>query len=117
MFYVFDQICKNIGNTLSRHQMGCQNGYSSQHSWIAMFGKWEGNLDKRGECGALFMDLSKPFDCLQYKPLLAKLNAYGFDYKSLKLISSFLRNRKCRKKYHLLANENISLLGYHRDLS
>ena len=45
------------------------------------------------------MDLSKAaFDCLQYDLLLAKLNAYGFDYKSLKLILSFLSNRKYRTK-------------------
>ena len=63
-----------------------------------MFEKWKENLDKGGECDALFVDLSKAFDCLQHDLLLAKLNAYGFDYKSLKLISSFLSNRKYRAK-------------------
>ena len=114
---LYDQIYKNNGNTLSRHQMGCRKGYSSQHSLIAMFEKWKKNLDKRGECGALFVDLSKAFDCLQHDLLLAKLNAYGFDYKSLKLISSFLSNRKYRTKINsFLANGNIFLLAYHRDL-
>ena len=40
------------------------------------------------------MDLSKAFDCLQHDLLLANLNAYGFDSKSLKLVSNFLSNRK-----------------------
>ena len=44
------------------------------------------------------MDLPKPFDCLQYNLLLAKINAYGFDYKPLKLIPSYLNNRKYRTK-------------------
>ena len=92
------QIYKNIDNTLSTHQKGYRKGYSSQHSFISIFEKWKKNLDKRGECGALFVDLSKAFDCLQHDLLLAKLNAYGFDYKSLKLISSFLSNRKYRTK-------------------
>ena len=70
---LYDQIYKKIDNTLSRHQMGYRKGYSSQHSLIAMFEKWN--------------DL-----------LLGQLNAYGFDYKSLKLISSFLSNRKYRTK-------------------
>ena len=61
-----------------------------------MFEKWKENLDKGGECGASFADLSKACDCLQHDLLLAKLNAYGFDYKSLKLISSFLSNREYR---------------------
>ena len=44
------------------------------------------------------MNLSKPFDSLQYNLLLAKINAYGFDYKPLKLIPSYLNNRKYRTK-------------------
>ena len=71
-----------------------------------MFGKWKENLDKGGECVALFVDLSKAFDCLQHNLLLAKLNAYGFDYKSLiKLISSFLSNRKYRTKINSSFNK------------
>ena len=77
--------------------MGYQKGHSSQHSLTAMFNKRKKNIDKGGECGALFADLSKAFDCLQHD-LLAKLNVYGFDYKSLKLIWSFLSNRKYRTK-------------------
>ena len=74
--------------------MDYRKAYSSQHSLIAMFKKWKENLDKKEECDALFVDFSKEFDCLQHDLLLAKLDAYGLDYKSLKLISSFLSNRK-----------------------
>ena len=59
----YDQIYKNIDNTFSRHQTGYQKGYNSQNPLIAMFEKWKENLDKGGECGALFVDLSKAFDC------------------------------------------------------
>ena len=41
---------------------------------IAVFEKWKENLDNGGECGALFVHLSKTFDCLQYDLLLTKLN-------------------------------------------
>ena len=34
---LYDQIHKNIDNTLSRHQMGYRKGYNSQHLLIAMF--------------------------------------------------------------------------------
>ena len=90
--------------------MGYRKGYSSQHSLIAIFEKWKKNLDKGGECGALFVDLSKAFDCLQHDLLLAKLNAYGFDYKSLKLISSFLSNKKYRTKINSSFSEKKHLL-------
>ena len=61
-----DQTYKNIDNILSRHQMSYRKGYTSQHSLIVMFEKWKENLDKRGECGALFAYLPKAFDCLQH---------------------------------------------------
>ena len=78
--------------------MGYRKVYSSQHSLIAMFKKWKKNLDKGGECGSLFVDLTKAFNCLQHDLLLAELNACGFDCKSLKPISSFLSNGKYRTK-------------------
>ena len=43
-------------------------------------------------------DLSKAFDCLSHELLIAKLEAYGFDEKSLKLIYNYLSNRKQRVK-------------------
>ena len=95
---LYDQMYQNIDNILSRHEMGYHKGCNSQHSLIAMFENWKKNLDKRGKCGTLFVDLSKAFDCLQHDLLLATLKAYGFDYKSLKLILSFLSNRKYRTK-------------------
>ena len=49
---LYDQIYKNINNTLSRHQAGYRKRYSSQHSLFAMFEKWKKNLDVGGECGA-----------------------------------------------------------------
>ena len=42
--------------------------------------------------------LSKPFDCLMHNLLIAKLHAYGFDMPSLKLVCSYLSNRKQRVK-------------------
>ena len=39
-------------------------------------------------------DLSKAFDCLHHELFIAKLDAYGFDKKSMKLIQQYLSNRK-----------------------
>ena len=63
-----------------------------------MIEKWKINLDKAGVCGALLTDLSKAFDCLSHDLLIAKLNAYGLDMFSLKLMRSYISSRKQRVK-------------------
>ena len=42
------------------------------------------------------MDLYKAFDCLPHDLLIAKLAAYGFGTKSLKLLHNYLNGRKHR---------------------
>ena len=55
-------------------------------------------LDKNGHAGALLMDLSKAFDCIDHDLLIAKLHAYGFSRSILELIYSYLNERKQRVK-------------------
>ena len=56
------------------------------------------SVNSSGAFGALFPDLSKVFDCLSHEFLIAKLDAYGFDWNALKLVNSFLSIRKQRVK-------------------
>ena len=81
---------------LSIHQCGFRKGYSAQHCLVAMLEKWRATLDNRGCSGVLLTDLSKAFDCLSHDLLLAKLEAYGFDYMSVKLLHSYLTDRRQR---------------------
>ena len=48
--------------------------------------------------GILLTDLSKGFDCLSHELLLAKLHASGFSMSALRLIYSYLADRKQRTK-------------------
>ena len=50
-------------------------------------------IDSLGYSGAVLMDLSKAFDTLNHDFLIAKLDMYGFDKQTLKLISSYLSKR------------------------
>ena len=56
------------------------------------------SLDNKGYGGAVLIDLSKAFDTLNHDLLIAKLHAYGFDIKTLKLLHSYLTKRWQRTK-------------------
>ena len=91
--YQCDQIDKYIDGKLSMYRCGFWKGMSAQNCLLYMVEKWRKCLDKKGNAGILLTDLSKAFDCLVHDLLIAKLNAYGFDYLSLKLIYNYLSDR------------------------
>ena len=75
-------------NLLSKYQCGFRKGFNAQHCLVSMIEKWKESVDSGGAFGALMTDLSKAFDCLHHKLLITKLDAYGFDIKSVKLIQN-----------------------------
>ena len=85
-------------NLLSKYQCGFRQGFNAQYCLVSMIEKWKESVDSGGAFGALMTDLSKAFDCLHHELLIAKLDAYGFDIKSVKLIQQYLSNRKQRVK-------------------
>ena len=50
--------------------------------------------------GFFMIGLSKAVDCISHELLIAKLDVYGFDTSSLKLIYSYLNEPKQRVKIH-----------------
>ena len=91
--FLYNQISIYMEPKLSENLCGFRKGRSAQDCLIVMLEKWRSTLDKRGFSGVLLTDLSKAFDSLSHDLLLAKLDAYGFDYYSVKLIHSYLVNR------------------------
>ena len=61
-----------------------------------MIESWHKQLDSKKIVGAVLMDLSKAFDCVNHDLLVAKLDAYGFSKDALSLIYSYLRDRSQR---------------------
>ena len=59
-----------------------------------MIETWRKCLDENKIVGATLMDLSKAFNCLSHDLLVAKLEEYGLDTKTLKLMLSYLSGHK-----------------------
>ena len=95
---IFRQISNYMESFLSRYQCGFRKGFSTQHSPLFMLEKWKRAVDNGKVFGILLTNLSKAFDSLSHENLLAKLHAYGFSISALRLIYSYLANRKQRTK-------------------
>ena len=92
-----NQINIHIKFFLSSYLCGYRKGFNSQHALISLIERWRKSLDNKGY-GAVLMDLSKAFDTLNHDLLIAKIHAYGFDIKTLKLLHSYLTKRWQRTK-------------------
>ena len=73
---------------------GFRKSHGTQNSLVVMLEQWKRALDKGEYVSALFMDLSKAFDTINHDLLITKLKAYGFSKEALKLMKSYLKNRK-----------------------
>ena len=99
---IYDRMMTFIesNNILSKTQFGFRKGMSTETAIINFIDKIHNGLNKRNHTAAIFMDLSKAFDVLDHNILALKLEHYGFRGKSLKLLLSFISNRK----YFVCAN-------------
>ena len=95
---MFRQISNYMDSFFSKYQCGFRNGYSTQQCLLSMLEKWKRAVDNGKAFGLLLTDLSKAFDYLSNELLLVKLHAYGFSFAALRLIHSYLTNRKQRTK-------------------
>ena len=92
------QVKPYTNSFLSSLLCGYREGYSTQHALLWLVENCKKALDQKMNTGAVFIDLSKAFDCLNHDLLIAKLDAYGFTRQALKYIKSYLRDRKQRVK-------------------
>ncbi len=81
-----------------------------------MIEDWKMALDKQQTTGAIFIDLSKAFDCYSHSLLLDKLKNYGLSDSDIKLMSSYLSNCFQRVKIgeNIFINDLFYILEYCR---
>ena len=113
---MFKQIVEFMDPYFSKFQCGFRKGYSTQQCLIAFIEKWKSAIDQGKSFGAVLTDLSKAFDCLPHELLIAKLHAYGFSLSALRLVNSYLSNRKQRTKIKVLVLGKKFYSVYHKDL-
>ena len=88
------QITNFMDLLLSKYQSRFRRGFTAQNCLLAMLEKWKSSVDKWKAFGILLPDLSKTFDCLSHELIVAKLDAYRFSQSVLKLMQSYLSERK-----------------------
>ena len=95
---LYDQLSKYFDCLLATNQCGFRKGFSSQYCLLVMLEKFKEAIDRGNQFGALLTDLSKAFDCIDQKLLIAKLSEYDVSSSVLDVISSYLKHRTQRTK-------------------
>ena len=78
-----DKLLSHVNDIICDFISAYRSKYDSNHLILRLTEEWKENLDKGFFAGAVLMDLSKTFDCIPHDLLISKLNAHGFDRKSL----------------------------------
>ena len=60
------QIARYMENILSPYLCAYRKGYNTKHALLRLIEKCRSFLDMKGFAGAILMDLSKAFDCLNH---------------------------------------------------
>ena len=95
---IYDQLYDYFDKILLPSQCGFRKGYSSQNYLLAMLENFKKSADDGNKFDALLTNLSKAFDCIDHKLLIAKLFCCGVSPSALNLIHSYLSNRTQRIK-------------------
>ena len=95
---MYNQLFDYIDTFFSPLLGGFRRGYNTQHILFNFLRKCKTSLDNKELAGAILMDLSKAFDCINHNLLIAKLAAYGVGWDALKLIKNYLSKRKQKVK-------------------
>ena len=107
-----NQLAPYLDKYFSRFISAYGKSYSTQQVLIQLLEEWREKLDKNFIVGAVLMDLSKAFDCIPHNLIIAKLAVYGSERETLRLIYSYLKDRKqCVKINNTYSDYNEIISG------
>ena len=81
-------------NLIHNHQYGFRKRHSTEYAALHIVDYLNYEMDLKRTPINLYLDLSKAFDSLSHKILISKLKHYGICDIALKLMKSYLENRK-----------------------
>ena len=84
----------NENNLITEQQYGFRSNHSTELTTLKLTDTIMYELDNSHIPCAIFLDLSKAFDTLNYKILLRKLKYYGLGNVAYNLIKNYLTNRQ-----------------------
>ena len=84
----------NKNNILYKYQFGFREGHSTIQAIIEITDNILEELQKKNMVAGIYLDLSKAFDTVCHKILLAKLEHYGIRGEPLNWFKSYLKQRK-----------------------
>ena len=84
----------NKNNVLHKLQYGFRKNSSTELAVTQIVDEIVKTIEKKSILCSIFLDLAKAFNTVNHEILLKKLNTYGIRGNALKLLSSFLVNRK-----------------------
>ena len=90
------QITPFLHTVFSCHLSAFKQGYGCQDTLLTLINNWLKDLLKNNKIGALLIDLSKAFDCMPHKLLIAKFKTYGVQDQSIKINKSYPLDREQR---------------------
>ena len=95
---IYNQLSDYSESFLNNILCGFQKAHSMQHALLKLLQSWQQVLDNGGFIGTILMDLLKAYDCIPHNLLTAKLECYGVDKTSSRLLLDYLTRRKQRTK-------------------
>ncbi len=83
-------------------QYGFRTEHTTEYAALEQVDRIMIEMDKSNTQVNNFLDISKAFDTLDHKILLNKLNYYGINEVSLKLMQSYLTDQKLYVEFNML---------------
>lgn len=105
-----------MNNLFAREQMGFRKGKSINMAIFDLLRLIMLNIDKKIPVTALYMDMTKAFDFVDHKILLAKLYRYGIRGNVHSLLESYLTGRKQFTQLDRICTKAKKQITYTSDL-